>query len=198
VNVSKLPRRVAVVGVTGSGKTTMADALSSLLGVPHVEMDALNWQRGWQPIERAEFRRRVDAATSAPAWVIDGNYREVRDLVWGRAEMLVWLDYSLALIYWRLLRRSLRRIVTREELWNGNRESVRGLFFSHNSLLVYAARSRPELRRNISLGAQKDYPHLELIHLTSPGKTRRWLEDLATKDRKHESRPSLAARDHSR
>ncbi len=198
MNVSILPRRVAVVGVTGSGKTTMAQALSSLLGVPHVEMDALNWQQDWQPIERSEFRRRVDAATSTPAWVIDGNYREVRDLVWRRAEMLVWLDYSLALIYWRLLRRSLRRIVTREELWNGNRESMRGLFFSRDSLFVYAFHSRPELRRNISLGAQKDYPHLELVHLTSPGKARRWLKDLATKEGKHESRPSLAARDHSR
>lgn len=193
MNDSMLHRRVAVVGVTGSGKTTMADALSSLLGVPHVEMDAINWQRDWQPIERAEFRRRVDAATSAPAWVIDGNYREVRDLVWGRAETLVWLDYLLALIYWRLLRRSLRRITTREELWNGNRESVRGLFFSRDSLFVYAFRSRPELRRNIARGAEKDYPHLELIHLTSPDETRRWLATLTAKDGKHESGRSLAA-----
>lgn len=170
-------QRAAVVGVTGSGKTTLAAGLAVRLGVPHVEMDALNWQRGWQPIERAEFRRRVDAATSAPGWVSDGNYSEVRDLVWGRAQVLVWLDYPLTLIYWRLLCRSLRRIFTREELWNGNRETVRGLFFSRDSLFVYALTSRPRLKRAIPLAAAQDYPHLTLVHLTSPREAERWLEE---------------------
>lgn len=177
-------QRAAVVGVTGSGKTTLAGALAARLGVPHVEMDALNWQRGWQPIDREEFRRRLDAATAAPGWVTDGNYRVVRDLVWGRAQVLVWLDYPLALIYWRLLRRSLRRIVTREELWNGNRETVRGLFFSRDSLFVYALKSRPELRRNIASAAANDYPHLALVHLTSPRAAERWLHEIAVEGRR--------------
>lgn len=177
-------QRAAVVGVTGSGKTTLAGALAACLGVPHVEMDALNWQRGWQPIERGEFRRRVDAATAAPGWVTDGNYREVRDLVWGRAQVLVWLDYPLALILWRLLCRSLRRIFTREELWNGNRESVRGLFFSRDSLFVYAVRSRPELRRNIAFAAAHDYLHLTVIHLTSPREAEHWLEGFALENQR--------------
>lgn len=177
-------QRAAVVGVTGSGKTTLAAGLAARLGVPHVEMDALNWQRGWQPIERAEFRRRVDAATSVTGWVSDGNYSEVRDLVWGRAQVLVWLDYPLTLIYWRLLCRSLRRIFTREELWNGNRESVRGLFFSRDSLFVYALTSRPRLRRAIPLAAARDYPHLELVRLTHPREADRWLEGIAVDDRR--------------
>ncbi|TLN10189.1 adenylate kinase [bacterium] len=182
-----------MVGVTGSGKTTLADSLAARLGVPHVEMDALNWQRGWQPIERDEFRRRVDAATSAPGWVSDGNYREVRDLVWGRAQVLVWLDYPLALILWRLLCRSLRRISTREELWNGNRESVRGLFFSSASLFVYAVRSRPELRRNIASAAAHDYPYLTLVQLTGPRATRRWLAELDCRDESHDLEHRIAA-----
>lgn len=126
----------------------------------------------------------MDAATSTSGWVSDGNYREVRDLVWGRAQVLVWLDYPLALIYWRLLCRSLRRIFTREELWNGNRESVRGLFFSSDSLFVYAVRSRPELRRNIAFAAVHDYPRLELVHLTRPRDADRWLEGIAADDRR--------------
>ncbi len=186
-------QRAAVVGVTGSGKTTLADSLAARLNVPHVEMDALNWQRGWQPIERAEFRRRVDTATSAPGWVSDGNYREVRDLVWGRAQVLVWLDYPLTLILWRLLCRSLRRISTHEELWNGNRESVRGLFFSSDSLFVYAVRSRPELRRNIALAAAHDYPHLTLVHLTGPRDTRLWLAGLDRGDESHDLEHRIAA-----
>ncbi len=171
-------RRIAVVGVTGSGKTTLAAALAARLGIPHVEMDALNWQRNWQPAERSEFRRRVDVATSGPAWVTDGNYSEVRDLVWGRADALVWLDYSLPLIQWRLLRRSLRRIFTREELWNGNRENYRDQFFSRESLFLYAFKSHPRLRRTIPRTAMQDYPRLKVIHLTHPRETDCWLEEL--------------------
>ena len=176
-------QRAAVVGVTGSGKTTLAGALAARLGVPHVEMDALNWLRGWQPIERAEFRRRVDAVTSAPGWVTDGNYREVRDLVWGRAQALIWLDYPLWVNLWRLLRRSLQRIITREELWNGNRESVRGQFFSRDSLFVYAVRSRRGLRQNIRRALEDEYPHLHVIHLASPRAADRWLAEFAPEKR---------------
>lgn len=172
-------RRIAVVGVTGSGKTSLAAALAARIGAPLVEMDALNWQSGWQPAERSEFRRRIDTATAAPAWVTDGNYSEVRDLVWGRAEALVWLDYPLPLILWRLLRRSLRRIVTREELWNGNRESLRDQFFSRESLFLYALKSQPKLRRAIPRAASQDYPHLRVIHLTSPRQSDRLLGELS-------------------
>jgi DNA helicase HerA-like ATPase len=178
---AQLPRRVAVVGVAGSGKTTLAAELAARIRAPHVELDALNWQRGWQSAELAEFWRRVDAATAAPAWVTDGNYSEVRELVWGRAEMLVWLDYPLALIQWRLLRRSLRRIITREELWNGNREDVRGMFFSRDSLFLYAFQSHPRLRRTIPL-AIPEYPHLAVQRLTHPCETQRWLDTFAIKD----------------
>jgi len=185
-------QRAAVVGVTGSGKTTLAGALAARLGVPHVEMDALNWLRGWQPIERAEFRRRVDAVTSAPGWVTDGNYREVRDLVWGRAQALIWLDYPLRVNLWRLLRRSLHRIVTHEELWNGNRESVRGQFFSRDSLFVYAVRSRPGLRQNIRRALADDYPHLQVIHLTSPHAADRWLEKIVVQSRRLDGNDNAA------
>lgn len=175
-------RRVAVVGVAGSGKTTLASALAARLNAPLVELDAFNWQRGWRPAERAEFRRRVETATAASTWVSDGNYSEVRDLVWARADLLVWLDYPLALILGQLLRRSLRRIATREELWNGNREDVRGMFFSRDSLFLYAFQSHPRLRRTIPQAVQA-YPHLDLIHLTSPRATQRWLERLEIKDK---------------
>lgn len=174
----QLPQRVAVVGVAGSGKTTLAAALAARLGAPLVELDALHWQANWQPADRMEFRRCVDAATTAPGWVIDGNYSKVRDLIWGRAEMLVWLDYPLATVLWQLLKRSVRRIASREELWNGNREDVRGMFFSRDSLFLYVFRSYPLLRRAIPRAAQS-YPHLTLVRLTGPAQTRRWLEDLS-------------------
>ncbi len=68
------------------------------------------------------FRDRVDGATAGTAWVVAGNYSRVRDLLWPRAQAIVWLDYSFSLVLGRLTARTVRRTVTREVLWSGNRE----------------------------------------------------------------------------
>lgn len=55
---------------------------------------------------------------------MDGNYSAVRDLVWQRADTVVWLDLPRRLVMRRIIRRTVRRTVTRERLWNGNREPI--------------------------------------------------------------------------
>lgn len=119
-------RRVAVVGTAGSGKTTFADRLAEVAGLPRIELDALHWQPGWTAVEPSTFRERVAEATSADAWVIDGNYSPVRDLYLGRADTVVWLDLPLSTCLVRVIRRTARRARTGEDLWGtGNRESWR-------------------------------------------------------------------------
>src|SRR6516162_11097495 len=120
--------RISVVGTTGSGKTTLARALSAQLGLPYIEMDALNWQAGWRDLSRSdpeEFVRRVTVAIAPDAWVLDSAYGLVRDLVWQRATHLVWLDYDRPIIMLRVIRRSILRAVLKTELWAGNRERWR-------------------------------------------------------------------------
>ena len=121
--------RIAVLGTSGSGKSSFARRLARLIGAPHVELDALNWQSGWRGLnsqDPQEFRRKVEAALSPESWVSDGNYRRVRDLVLARATHIVWLDYSRWVVMNRVLRRSLARAMTRQELWpgTGNREDL--------------------------------------------------------------------------
>jgi adenylate kinase family enzyme len=100
------------------------------LELPHIELDAINWQPGWRDLTRhdpQEFIRRVDAAIEAEAWVVDGNYGTVRDRVWQRATHLVWLDYERPVIMARVISRTLVRAVLRTELWAGNRERWRNM-----------------------------------------------------------------------
>lgn len=121
-------KRIVVVGTTGTGKTTMAQRLADRLRLPHVELDALHWGPNWTEAPREIFRARVTGALHGDAWVVDGNYGKVRDLVWSRADTVIWLDYPLWLILWRLASRTTRRVIARETLWNGNRETLRGAF----------------------------------------------------------------------
>ena len=119
------------------------------------------------------------AALAAPAWVIDGNYSSVRDLVWPRATTLVWLDYPLPLVMWRLAKRTVRRVISREELWNGNRERLRDNLFSRDSIFLYALTSYPRHRREYpALLARPEYAHLAVVRLRHPRETERWLAGL--------------------
>lgn len=169
-------RRVVVGGSTGAGKTTFARELARRMRVPVIELDALHWGPQWTEAPLPVFRERVAAAVAADAWVVDGNYSVSRDLTWGRADTLVWLDYSFPVIAWRLFRRTNRRIRSGEELWNGNRERFRGAYLSKESLYVWLLRSYWARRRNWPAAlAGPQGRHLEVLRFRSPRAAAAWL-----------------------
>lgn len=170
--------RIVIVGTTGSGKTTLARRLSEQTGIPHIELDALHWGPNWQEAPLDTFRERIAAALTESTWIVDGNYSKVRDIVWGGANTLIWLDYTFPLVFTRLIRRTFRRVVQREELWNGNRERW-GNVLSRHSLLWWAIKTYPRNRRRYpELLARPEYSHLTVIRLGSPSATERWLQSV--------------------
>jgi hypothetical protein len=173
-------RRIAIVGVSGSGKTTLARQLSQHLSLPHVELDALHWDPGWVPTPAEVFQQRARQALRGAIWVVDGNHPEVRDIIWSRADTVVWLDYGLALVMWRLILRTLRRAATREVLWNGNRErTLRAHFFSRDSIFLWAMRTYGLRRKEYpALFKSSAYAQVRPVHLRSPRATRAWLANL--------------------
>src|SRR3954449_1976400 len=101
--------RILILGRTGSGKTTLARALAAALDVPHVELDSLYFGPEFSTAPLPLLRERTEAAIRADRWITDGNKRAVRDLVWPRADTIVWLDYPLGVSLWRLAKRARRR-----------------------------------------------------------------------------------------
>lgn len=155
--------------------------LASLMSVPFVELDAINWGPSWTMIGAERFQALAAAAIAQDAWVIDGNYggRGIRDLVWARADAIIWLDYSLPLVLWRLLRRGVVRIRSREELWpgTGNRETIRATFFSRESLFVWAVTSYGKRRKNYPrLLALPQYESAAKLRFHTPREAEQWLE----------------------
>jgi len=159
LNDATLPHlaRVVVVGSSCSGKTTFARELAAVLGSPHVELDALHWGPEWVPKPEPEFARLTDVATAAPRWVVDGNYRIVREIVWPRATSIIWLNLGFATVFARALRRTMRRSLTGEELYAGNRESLGRAFLSRESILLWVLQTYGPRRRefqSLKHGAQ--------------------------------------------
>ncbi len=144
-------QRVVVFGTTGSGKSWLAERLAGRTGLHLIELDALFWGRNWQPAPLELFRHRVERETSAESWIVVGNYGQVRDLTWCPADTLIWLDLPLPVVMAQLVRRTIRRVTTGEELWGtGNRETLRNAFFSRQSILLWALRTHATNRKRFS------------------------------------------------
>ena len=172
-------RRVVVIGTSGAGKTTLARDLAQARGVAHVEMDAYRHGPNWTETPDGKFRRILDDALRGECWVADGNYRVTRDSVWPRATAIVWLDFNFGLVFWRLALRTLRRGITRETLWNGNKENLLSHLFTRHSLFIWAFKSHWRRRRTLPLAlAQPQHTHLRLVRLRSPRAAARWLADV--------------------
>jgi len=141
-----------------------------------IELDALFHGPGWTPTPTAIFRERVLATTAGDAWVIDGNYSAIRDVTWGRADTLVWLDPPAPLVLRRLFGRTNRRIRSGEELWNGNRETFRNAYLSLDSLYLWAVRSHWKRRRTWpKVLTQPEYGHLTVHRFRLPAEAEQWL-----------------------
>lgn len=122
------PSRIAVVGPVAAGKTTLSAAIADHTGLPRIDLDDLFWGPDWTPRAPAVFQRDVQEQLAGPAWIADGNYGgEVAELLLDRAELVVWLDLPLRVCLPRLVARSWRRAASGEELFAGNRESLRHL-----------------------------------------------------------------------
>jgi len=173
------PVRIVVVGTTGAGKTTLARRIAARLELPHIELDALNWQSGWRDLTRhdpEEFVRRVAEAIEAETWVLDGNYGPVRDIVWQRATHLVWLDYERPVIMVRVIHRSLLRAVLRTELWAGNRERWRQMLRpSHPIRWAWSTWERRR-RETAERLARREYANLAVLRLHRPREVQRALD----------------------
>jgi adenylate kinase family enzyme len=171
-------RRVAVVGNSGSGKTTLGRALAGQLAVPFVELDAIYHQTGWQPLPPEEFARRVEAIVAGEGWVIDGNYSAVRDLVWTRADTVIWFDLPRPTVIRQIVTRTLRRAITRAELWNGNREPITSLFRRDpdRSIIRWAWTQHAKYhRRFTAASSDPTYAHLSFVRIGSRADVHRLL-----------------------
>lgn len=143
-------RRIAIIASSsGNGKTTLGRHLAKELGVPFIELDALVHGHNWTETSDEELKRILKPIVNSERWVIDGMYeRKLGHLVIDRADTILWLDLPIRVWFSRLLFRTIRRFARREQLWNGNQETLRTVFWGPNCLFVLALRMHLYRRRN--------------------------------------------------
>lgn len=168
------PKRVLVAGVSGVGKTTLACRIAAITGGPHTEIDALFHGPEWRP--RPEFLADVRSLVLADSWTTEWQYDAARPLLAETADTLVWLDLPFVSVTLpRLLRRTIGRRQSREELWNGNIEAPLWTFLTDREHIVrWAIRSRKNYKAAVPRLIH-EYPHLIVVRLRSQQEAEEWL-----------------------
>ncbi len=168
--------RVLIYGVTGSGKTTLAQQVAERTGLPFHGVDDLTWEPGWIGVPPAEQRRRIATICAGERWILDSGYSRWIDLVLARTDLIVALDYPRWRSLVRLLRRTLARAISQRPVCNGNTETFRQML-SPDSILVWHFRSFARKRARMRAWAA-DPQGPAVIRLRSPAATRSWLASL--------------------
>lgn len=172
--------KVIVVGTSGSGKSTLAKRISKKIGTNHIELDSIYNQSNWKPIETSEFIKIVEQRTTSTSWVACGNYFSRLGLeFWKKADLVIWLDYPFYVVLGRLLRRSFKRGLTREHLWNGNRESLRKNFLSKDSVVLHMIKTwRKQKVRYEPIFSNSTIENVSLVRLRNDRELENFLREL--------------------
>jgi adenylate kinase family enzyme len=186
-------KRVSVVGNAGSGKSRLAERIARILGVPYVELDAIHHLPDWEPMDPDQFLARVSAVVAMDEWVIDGNYRTVvvDGPVWQRADTVVWLDLPRRTVMRQVTVRTLRRVIRREELWNGNREPLRNLWAwdPYKSIIRWSwTRHAKYQERFSSAMVSPTLDHIDFVRLGSHDEVEQWLSNLSARPHRRDHR----------
>lgn len=171
-------KRVVVIGTTGSGKSTFARFLAEKIEADYISLDHLSWMPGWQQRPKPEYQILLAEQLKKETWVVDGNTRESREMLWGMADAVVWLNYSFWVNFGRLFFRTMQRIIRREEVFPGCVETFRSQFLKSDSILIWFFRTFWKRRRMYGEALTSEhYPHLQIYVFKHPRQAKLFLAE---------------------
>lgn len=162
--------KIIIIGTTGSGKSTLAKALAKKLNLPYIQLDFLYWKPYWQGSSDEEFCKKIETAiASAEGWIIDGNYTRTNHLTWSQADTIIWIDLPFWFTFYQNLKRSIKRAIKHEELWEGteNRETFSRMFSKDSILLWLIKTYKQNITKNSAKMKDHLFSHLKFYRLRS-------------------------------
>jgi adenylate kinase family enzyme len=174
-------RRIVIVGASGAGKSSLAEELSCILRIPCFELDGSTEQD--RP--ESDLQAYVHRIAGLEAWIVPADYTSIRQILWPRAEAILWLDYPLPFALTRLARREftvylIQKVFVRQTYSNfwmkylNKLQAFRRAFYMH----------RRNRRNLLSLLQQKEFTHIVLLRFKKPAQTSAWVSELKNTARK--------------
>jgi adenylate kinase family enzyme len=172
--------RINIVGSSGSGKSTTGKLIAKKLGYPYVELDEIQWKPNWTESTEEELFANLERSLEGESWVLDGNYSKTVSIKWKRVQLVVWLDFPYWLILYQVISRTIRRSIRKEELWAGNRETLKKAFFERDSIILWCLTNLGKVRRQY-MAAMGDarYSHIRFVRIRSRKELAVFMESLS-------------------
>eukprot|EP01084_Bolivina_argentea_P215325 365558_1 len=175
-------KRFIIVGCSSSGKSTLAHQLCEKYShLERIELDYLWWLPNWKERNKEEFKSLLETKISDAnenGWVIDGNYKHARDIMWSKVEVVIWLEYGFWEVFYRACKRTLLRIITKEKVCNGNIETLYGFMCDPlQGIPFYVWRVHSKFKGRI-LKWKSEYPQVKIVKIESPYHCQYWFDNL--------------------
>ena len=109
-------KKIAIIGCSGSGKSTLANVLGRKLNINPIDLDTVRFINGFASEKRPydDFMKDIANIANGKEWIVEGVYYNqkyhIADVLWKKADMVIWLDLPLWLIEYRTWKRSIIRI----------------------------------------------------------------------------------------
>lgn len=166
-------KRIYIIGNSASGKTSLAKRISGVLKIKAYDLDDFYWEKKF--IKKRD-KKKVDAlvrkVTRKKSWIIEGVYSSCITCSLDKADLIIWLDYPVHVITWRLLKRQIK-----------NMESLRSTAdFLHYAWDYYKKPTHKHFNRNESNYYKhkkivETYP-AEVVHITSKKQLEHFISSL--------------------
>ena len=171
-----------IIGCSGSGKSTSANMIAKKFSnITPLHLDTLNWNPNWQMSDRETFLKKVkrsmsDFKANNSHYVIDGNYKSARRIIWPDIDVAIYLDYDFWIIFYRITMRTFYRMFTRQVVCNGNIEPISRIF-TKSSMPYYVWHEYDGYKQRLPHLIQQ-YPHVKVVRIKSPYHFNYWFNNL--------------------
>jgi adenylate kinase family enzyme len=177
--------RIAIIGCGGSGKSYLAPELGAILGVPVTHLDALYYDRHWNPIPARQFARLQCDLVTQPRWIIDGNYASTMAIRLAEADTVIFLALPAGACLWGILQRRFRHA--------GGQHAALGVYNRITwQFLRYVLGYRRSMRLRVQRLLAEHARHADLVALGSRRAIRSYLATVKAPPRGTPSRRLIA------
>lgn len=160
--------RFYIVGTSGTGKSTLAKAISHKLKIPHIELDFYRFDKNWQKHPADRLHKIITQKTKSKSWVVCGNESgKLKDHLMDQATQIIWLDYPFYLIFYRVFIRTMRRIFLKEKSCGGNQETFYLQFFTKYSIFLWVIQTYSKRKRQYTPMLSASEFKKKMVHLKS-------------------------------
>lgn len=101
----QLPKRLAIIGLPGSGKSTFATKLGKLLHLPVYHLDKYMFEPEGKKRDKKEFLSMQKVVLDKESWIIEGCSFSTFEMRFARADTFIYFRFSRALCFWRIFKR---------------------------------------------------------------------------------------------